>query len=381
MKNSDIRELFGGFPGAKHIAREEARLVGRVLLAKSPYRYYGIDPQRVCCELEKRVADFAGMKHGLCVSSGTAALHIALYAAGIKSGDEVVIPAYAWGADLMAVLALGAIPVIAPVDQGLGLDAATLSEVISTRTRAVVAVHMRGQPCDIPAILGITKAHGLVLVEDCAQCLGGVAQGAPVGSYGDIAIFSFQFNKMITSGEGGALVTSNEHYHEKSVRFHDLGMMRSVGKADPEGLDAIASLGLNYRMTELQAAMLLAQLDKLPAICNSLHKSCLAIEEKFRDGWERLGLMPRAFPSGTRGNGAFFGLQSCDGKSVEPVVESLKASHFPAQWCGRLDPHHFRVWEAFLRREGIAHRIANGALSEERMSTNLFLEVNSKVYK
>ncbi len=375
-KRNISQRLFGGFPGARYIGEEEASLALSVLKARSPYRYYGLKPLECCTRLERRLGAMAGKRKALCVSSGTAALHAALFAAGIKPGDEVILPAYAWSADLLAILAVGATPVIAPIDETLGLDARAIALCCTKKTKAAIAVHMRGMPCNVKALRRETKRLKLALIEDCAQCLGGTVAGKPVGSFGDIAIFSFQYNKLITSGEGGALVTDNQGFFDRAKCFHDLGMMRDLGSADPSGALAIQCFGLNYRMSELQAAVLLAQLQKLPAILGDLRlafREAGRVLERERNDHK---LAPRKRPPGAKPNGAFYCLQAPPGQSAEDAVNALRKNDFPAQWCGTHDPHHYASWISFLDREKLPYRLLRPEQSDAFLCRSLFLELN-----
>ncbi len=377
MTHSDHRLLlFGGYPGARYLGTEEERMIAAVIKARSPYRYYGINPLHCCDRLEHALGRLFSRRRVLCVSSGTAALHAALFAVGVRPGDEVVLPAYAWSADLMAILALGAVPVIAPIDRSLGLDAAALGACCSRRTRAVLAVHMRGAPCDIVAVRRVTRRMGLVLIEDCAQCLGGRVGGKPVGTFGELAVFSFQYNKLITSGEGGALATDSRRFFERAKRFHDLGMMREVGMADPRGPRAIGCFGLNHRLSELQAAALLAQIGKIPAILKDLRRVHAAARRALRAEIEEYDLVPRARAPGAEPNGAFIGLQSRSGDCMETAVAALRGRGLPAQWCGTMDPHHFICWKAFMERERIKYRLVRPEQSAAYLRSSLFLELN-----
>lgn len=367
---------FGGFPGGRFIGQEELAFLEEVVRAKSPYRFYGLDPRRMCLRLEQQLSERWGMPYVLALSSGTAAVHAALFAVGVRAGDEVILPAYAWSADVMAILALGAVPVIAPLDSSLGLDPAALRACCTKNTRAVLAVHMRGAPCDIAALREETRRLGLPLIEDCAQCLGGAVSGQAVGTFGDVAAYSFQYNKLITCGEGGALATRDREIWMAARRFHDLGMIRELGQADPCGPRAIESFGLNYRMSELQAAMLLAQVRKMDTILSRLRETYAAVDRAMTDLRTELRLKPRSLPSGAAPNGAFYGLQTADGLSASSAVAVLRQNGLPAQACGNHDPHHFAVWIEFLRRESRPYRIVGAEKSQALLDQSLFLELN-----
>jgi dTDP-4-amino-4,6-dideoxygalactose transaminase len=377
-KTNAKRHLFGGYPGARYIGEEEASLVQSVIEAKSPYRYYGMEPMGYCNQLEDLLCEVFKRQYGLCLSSGTAALHTALYAAGVRPGDEVILPSYAWSADLMTIIALGATPVIAPIDETLGIDPCEIRACFSEKTKAVLAVHMRGFPCDVKALRNETEHQGIVLIEDCAQCIGGTINEQPVGSFGDMAILSFQYNKLITSGEGGAILADSQMIYERAKCFHDLGMSRDIGAPDPMGSKAILSFGLNYRLSELQSAFVLAQSRKLPSILSDLKKVYGKAKTYLSGERELFGLRHRKEVKDAEPNGAFYCLQSKTRQSVEETVKMLHDKELPASWCGALDPHHFATWEMFMSREKIAYKIFERERSAEILGSALFFELNPR---
>ena len=169
------KNLFGGFPGGRFIGSEELAAVAAVLRSRTPYRFYGLSEPKQVASLEDTCCEQFERKHALAVTSGTAALQAALFAVGVSEGDEVILPAYAWGSDLMAVVDRGGVPVIAPLDDTLGLDPEALEECMSERTRAILALHMRGAPCALTRIIELARARGIRVIEDGAQCLGGGA--------------------------------------------------------------------------------------------------------------------------------------------------------------------------------------------------------------
>src|SRR5262245_38337410 len=195
------------FPGVHHMNEEEEQAALRVIRSHSLFRYYGVDLQGEVEAFESEIKQFLGISHALAVTSGTGALHVALSALGVGPGQEVIVPAYLWVSVVAAVVNLGAIPVLADIDDSFTLSPIDLQRRITPRTTGIIAVHMSGAPADAPALRKIASKHGLFMLEDCAQCAGGSIDGQKVGTFGDLAIFSFQMNKNMSSGDGGCLVT------------------------------------------------------------------------------------------------------------------------------------------------------------------------------
>jgi perosamine synthetase len=209
-------------------------------------------------EFERGFAAWCGVAHGVGVSSGTAALHLALRALEVGPGDEVVIPDFAMVAVLFAVLYCGATPVAVDVEPDTGnLDPARLSGVVGSRTKAVVAVHTYGHPCDVEAIRAATRAFPIAIVEDAAEAHGAEWNGRRSGALGDIAAFSFYANKIITTGEGGMVVTSDAKLADRCRYLRNLCF-----PLDRPRDYFHEEVGFNYRLTNVQAALGLAQLER-----------------------------------------------------------------------------------------------------------------------
>ena len=211
------------YPGGMAIDREEEQAVLEVLRTKRLFRYYGpAEGESKVASLEKAFAQFMGVEYAVAVNSGTSALISGLQGLGVGPGDEVIVPAYTWIASAAAVLTVGAIPVIAEVDSSLTLDPEDVRARITPYTKAIMPVHMRGAPCDMKSILEIAREYGLKVLEDTAQADGASYGGRKLGSMGDAGCFSLQFNKIITSGEGGMVVTGDEEVWRRALMFHDV---------------------------------------------------------------------------------------------------------------------------------------------------------------
>jgi dTDP-4-amino-4,6-dideoxygalactose transaminase len=270
------------FPGIHYMGEEEIEAAVRVLRSRSPFRFYGLDLQGEVEKFETEFAAFEGTSHCLALTSGTAALHTALAALGVGPGQEIIVPAYLWVSVVAAVVNLGAIPVLADVDDTFCMDPRDAAARITPRTAGLIVVHMSGAPADVKAIREVARLHGLFLVEDCAQCAGGSVGGKRVGTFGDIGIFSFQMNKNMTCGEGGCLVTNDESLYHRSVAIHDTGYARdTAGRAMYDKLE-YCLWGRGYRLDEIRAAILRVQLRKLPQVVASMHGSKYRIREALK---------------------------------------------------------------------------------------------------
>ena len=264
------------YPGGMLIGEEEEQAVVEVIRSKRLFRYYGPNPGPSRVEqLEKEFGSYTGAKYTLAVTSCTAALVCGLHGLEVGPGDEVIVPAYTWIATAEAVLAVGAVPVVAEVDDTLTLDPNDIERHISPHTKAIIAVHMRGVPAQMDEIMAISRKHSIPVLEDVAQANGASYHGIKLGTIGDVGCFSLQFNKVITSGEGGLVITNHLPVWKKAVMYHDPVAGRRYGFSDEETL-----WGVNFRMSELTAAVALVQLHKL----NSLLEMLRARKEMLVEG-------------------------------------------------------------------------------------------------
>jgi len=209
-------------------------------------------------KFEDEIMQYTGAKYALAVSNGTVALHLAIVALGIQAGDEVIVPDITFGATLNAVILAGAIPVIVDVDrQSWNISVEKIEESITSKTKAIMPVHIYGAPCDMPYIMEIATKHKLLVIEDCAEALGSSISDKHVGTFGDAGTFSFFGNKIITCGEGGAVIFNDESSYNRAKILRDHGM--TPGKRYWHDV-----VGFNYRLTNLQAAVGCAQFEQLP---------------------------------------------------------------------------------------------------------------------
>ena len=261
-------------PGMELIGEEEIEEVLQVLRAGYLYRYGittadGVDPrfQGKVYQLEQEIAAMSQVRYAVAVNSGTSALLAAMVALGIGPGDEVIVPGFTFVASISAIVYTGAVPVLAEIDRTFNLDAEDVKAKISPRTKAIMAVHMMGNPARLYELKKVAEENNLYLIEDCCQAFGAAYRGRPIGSIGHVGAFSFNIYKTITSGDGGMVITDDEELYRRAFAFHDQG--HSPLRTGVE-IGERPFLGLDFRYTELQAAVLLAQLRKLPGLIDLL---------------------------------------------------------------------------------------------------------------
>lgn len=289
-------------PGFEVFGAEERKQVNDVLETGVLMRY-GFDGMRnnhfKAREFEVAFAERMQSEYCQLVSSGTSALTIALAAAGVGAGDEVIMPTFTFVASFESIMMLGAVPVLVDIDDTLTLDPAAVEAAITSKTKCVMPVHMCGSMADLKALKAICDKNNLLLLEDACQAIGGTFEGKPLGSYGDLGCFSFDYVKTITCGEGGGIITNNKQYAINADQFQDHGHDH-VGS--DRGAETHPTLGYNFRISELNAAVGLAQLDKLDSIL-SLQKQHYTI---MRNALEQIeGVTFRRVPEGGVENYSF----------------------------------------------------------------------------
>ncbi len=340
------------YPGATSYNHRELDAVIKVIKAQSTFRFYGPNFLDYSGMFEKEYAKYIGTKYALAVSSGTAALHIALKALGVRKGDEVIIPAYAWVSCPAAVVACGAKPVIAEVDESLTLDPEDVASKVTSKTKVIMAVHMRGAPANLEELQKIAKENDIFLLEDCAQAVGGSYRGKKLGSIGNIGIHSFQLNKNITAGEGGAVTTNDELLYQKAIMLHDAGAIYRPVYRDVIKIDPIP--GFNYRITELQSAILLEQLKKLDNIINKMKRRKEEIKNLISD-IDNIKFRKENDPEGDTGVCLVFFLESSI--KAQKFVERLKEENIYTSsggypWLiyrpGVVDGHIYLFWQHYF---------------------------------
>lgn len=320
-------------------------------------------PGKYATVFAKKFAHLHTAKYAQCVNTGTVAIQAALRAIDIQPGDEVIVPAYTWEGTVGPVLLVNAVPVFVDVDpETYCLDAKLVEKAITPRTKAILPVHLGMRFADMDELLRIAAKHNLKIIEDCAHAHGGMWKNKGAGSMGDIGTFSFQSSKLITSGEGGAVITNNLEYMEKVQSYIN------AGRASVTDTFHHRMIGFNYRLGEFQAAVLCAQVDRLPQQANVREENMKYLESQLQGtkGIRLLKPEPRITRLAPYGyvlkyveeevdgipRAAFVGaLQSegipCDGLFYEPVYKSslfpVRASDFPALSWNRERPLDLRT--------------------------------------
>lgn len=260
-------------PGALLFGDAERKELKEVLDNGYLYRYADADEPlflRKVYTFEQKLAAYAQSSYCLALNSGTSALLAALSAAGVGPGDEVIVPGYTFIASISAIVYARAVPVLVEVDESLTMDPEDFRRNITNKTKAVMPVHMIGNPCAMDKIMEIAKAHNLIVIEDACQAFGGSYKGKMLGTIGDIGCYSFNRYKTINAGDGGALVTANTDYYKYAFAFHDQGHFPN---RDGVEVGNRAILGLNFRMNELTAAVLLGQLSRMAEMLLTLRRN------------------------------------------------------------------------------------------------------------
>lgn len=260
-------------------------------------------------DFEREVAKKVNVKYAYCASSGTSVLKAALVALGVKAGDEVITQSFTFIATIEAILELGAIPVITEIDRSLNMDPIDLRNKITDKTKVIIPVHMGGVAAKMDEIMLIAKRHNLKVLEDSCQAFGATYNGKPVGTIGDMGAYSFDGGKIITTGEGGAIVTNHERLFRTAREYCDHGHESNPNV--PRGEDTRTIWGFNYKMTELQGAVGLAQIKKMDYILQKQREHKKIIKDALSD-IKNIEFRELPDPEGDAGDTLFFFLENKD---------------------------------------------------------------------
>jgi dTDP-4-amino-4,6-dideoxygalactose transaminase len=333
----------------RRFGQTEREALLQVLENENLFRYLREDESQVRA-FERRFAELIGAPYCLAVSSGTAALVCGLVGLGIGPGDEVILPAYTYISSAAAIINVRAVPVIAEVDDTLTLDPADVERKITPHTRAIMPVHMRGIPSQMEELLRIARRHNLLVIEDTAQACGGSYRGRRLGTLGDAGCFSLQHYKIITTGEGGAVVTSSPEVFGRAMMYHD------AGRPYWEGYEGEVIPGVNYRMSELAGAIGRAQVEQLDAILERTRRAKRRLLEGIRDlPGVRLQRVPD--PEGECGIVLILFLPNAD--EAKRFAAALKAEGCPAgtMYTGEFpDRHIYAYWDHILAKKGYSEK-------------------------
>lgn len=340
------------YPGGLEIGEEEKKQVLETLDRKYLFRYYGPKecPSKVA-EFEKRFAARMGARHCLATSSCTSALITALVACGVGPGDEVIVTGYTFFASCASIVAAKAIPVVCEVDGTLTMDPEDVERKITKSTKALLVVHMRGVPCDMDRLMAIAKKHNLKVIEDTAQACGGTYKGKALGTFGDVGCFSFQYHKIITAGEGGALLTDDDILYDRCMGYHDAAACWRPNRFAEQRYEGELFCGINARMSELTGAVMLAQLNRLDGLLALMRSH----QKRILMGIEGVnGVKPRPV-NDAEGDAAvclMFYLDSAD--KVGSFVQALKAEGVDAAGVfnsGIPDWHIYAHWKHVIQKK------------------------------
>ena len=330
-------------PGFELFGDEERKQVNDVLESGVLMRY-GFDGMRnghwKAKEFETAFANRMQSNHCQLVSSGTSALTVALAAAGIGAGDEVIMPTFTFVASFESIMMLGAVPVLVDIDDTLTMNPKAVEAAITSRTRCVMPVHMCGSMADLKALKQICDTHNLILLEDACQAIGGTFEGKPLGSYGDLGCFSFDFVKTITCGEGGGIITNHKEYAVNADQYQDHGHDH-IG--NDRGAETHPTLGYNFRISELNAAVGIAQLGKMDQILALQKKNYTILRNALS---EVDGVTFRTVPEGGEENYSFLNFFLPNQELTEKAHKALSDSGvdgcfywFKNNW------HYIHGWE------------------------------------
>lgn len=268
-------------PGHELINKKEKKAVEKIFDNGGVLFAHGHEYKRkniyLVRSFEKKIADYSNSKFAVAVSSGTAAIKTALKAIGVKNGDEVITQSFNFIATVEAILDCGATPIISNIDDSLNMDPNDLKKLITKKTKAIIPVHMLGFSANIDAITRIARKNKIPIIEDVCEAFGGKYKNKFLGNFGDMGIFSFDYNKTITTGEGGMIITNNKKKYKFVKEYHDHGHENNPKYA--RGEDTKTIYGFNYRMTEMQAAVGLEQLKKISFILKDNKKKYMALNK------------------------------------------------------------------------------------------------------
>ncbi|MDP2992321.1 MAG: DegT/DnrJ/EryC1/StrS family aminotransferase, partial [Deltaproteobacteria bacterium] len=340
-------------PGYEVFGKEERRQIMDVLKTGVLFRYEFPNERKGIYkvkEFEEAFARYCGVAQAQAVSSGTAALKVALAALGIGAGDEVITQGFTFVATWEAIFDIGAMPVFAEIDETLTLDPADIEKKITPRTKAIIPVHMLGAQARIEEIVAIARRHNLKVIEDTAQAAGGRIKGKHVGAFGDMGTFSFDPVKTITTGEGGMVITNDAELYRRACEYHDHGHDH-VPNPGGRGGEGRSFIGSNYRMMELQGAIGLAQLAKLDSIIAWQRKNKARIKKVLK---KIKGITFRRLVDEAGDTATFLAFFLPDAEKARAFNAVLKENGAGAIYFAENTWHYYPKWEHLLAGSTLA---------------------------
>ena len=326
------------------MGQEEKDAVARVIDSKQLFKVNSGTLQEFA-NFEKEMREKYQIRHALLMTSGTAALTSALIGMGVGPGDEVIIPAYTYIATAMAVIAVGAMPIVAEVDETLMIDPWDVEKKINERTRVIIPVHMMGYPCDMDAIMALAKKYNLKVLEDACQANGAKFKGKRLGTIGDAGAFSFNYYKIISAGEGGAMLTNDKEIFEKGLIYHDASAVAYFGD-QMNGFSTEPFCGTEFRTNEITAAILRVQLTRLDGIVADLKKNKALLMKALDKHFEFIPL------NDAEGDSAIcLTLKFASIEAAQKFADKKVGVTIPA----KMGKHVYNDWAPILARRGAAH--------------------------
>jgi len=326
------------------IGEEEQQAALEVIKSGSLCRY-GPEESRVTT-FENSITEKFNVEYALATNGGTSSLIVALYAAGIGLGDEVIVSAYTWIATPASVVIANAVPIIAEIDNSLTIDPNDIEAKITPRTKAIIPVHMIGVPSNMETIKTIAKKHNLMVIEDCAQAIGAGFKGARLGTHGDIGCFSLQQSKIITTGEGGIVITNNEELHDRARMIHDGGNLWGVSKHTSAFFP-----GMNFRMDEVRGAIASVQLTRLDGFIENMRTRKYKLREAISD-IDGIELRKVHDKNGDASTTMVFFLSTPDlARKFGEVMGKYGVPAGPMYTHGNGDKHVYPGWDYILQKK------------------------------
>jgi 8-amino-3,8-dideoxy-alpha-D-manno-octulosonate transaminase len=352
---SELLEVLDLWEMSDETKKKIVSLIEKETNLKGPhlFRYYNPKPSRVAAA-EKAMGDLVGTRYCLATNSCTSALVAAYRALGIGAGDEVIVPAYTFFATSATVAACNAIPVIVDIDETLCIDPKAIEKAVTQRTKAIVPVHMRGAPAQMDAILDVARKHGLPVVEDAAQAGGGSFGGKRLGSIGTMGCFSFDYYKVIVSGEGGFITTDDEWLYTRAQSWHDCAACWRPDRFARERREGELFCGENYRMSELEGAVALAQIRQADTMLAGYRRAKQRIKDRIE---KRAGLTFRRLTDPKGDTAICLAMFLPDADRTRKVLAAVQAEGVPAGgiYDSKIrDWHIYTYWEHILDRKFVA---------------------------